>query len=758
MKNNQFKASFLALFLGGMCLQAQEQPTTGGTNVKPTSKYNYHDAFAPNFYTKNGTETHSASGQPGAKYWQNRADYLLTATLNEKKNEIIGTEILTYTNNSPDKISFLWMNVDQNLFKSNSLGKAVIPVTGSRNGDKGQIFDGGHKIKSIKVIANQNGKAIEKEAKFEITDTRMQVFLPQDLNANGGSIKLKIEFSFISPDFGSDRMGVLETKNGKIFTIAQWYPRMCVYDDIKGWNSLPYLGAGEFYLDYGDFDVTINAPSNHIVVCSGELLNPSEVYTAEQQKRWAAASQSDKTVIIRSAEEVTNAASRPTGKTTLNWHFKIKNARDVSWASSSAFIIDAAKINLPSGKKSIAISAYPVESTGEDAWSRATEYTKTSIENYSKRWFEHPYPAAVNVAGNEGGMEYPGIVFCNWKSKGEDLWSVTDHEFGHSWYPMIVGSNERLFAWMDEGFNTFINSLSSVDFNNGEYKSRPKNMQKAAKTLFKSDMEPIMTAPDGMRERHLGALAYDKPATGLIVLREQVLGKERFDKAFRTYTERWAFKHPTPDDFFRTMENVSGEDLNWFWRSWFVNNWQLDQGITKIKYLKNDPKLGAVISIENLEKMAMPVVLEIKTKSGVVSRMQLPVEIWQRNTSWDLKTVTTEEIATITLDPDRVFPDINTANNVWSADKSELEKAVILDNYLGNYASKQIPVKLSFTEENGTLTGTPEEGQGSAISFENIGKDKFGSEREGGIEIQFNESKNEFTLKIEGQNFLFTKA
>jgi hypothetical protein len=758
MKNNQLKASFLALFLGGMCLQAQEQPTTGGTNDKATSKYNYHDAFAPNFYTKNGTDTHSASGQPGAKYWQNKADYQLTATLNEKKNEIIGTEILTYTNNSPDKISFLWMNVDQNLFKNNSLGKAVIPVAGSRNGDKGQIFDGGHKIKSIKVVSIQNGKAIEKEAKFEITDTRMQVFLPQDLNANGGSIKLKIEFSFISPDFGSDRMGVLETKNGKIFTIAQWYPRMCVYDDVKGWNSLPYLGAGEFYLEYGDFDVTITAPSNHIVVCSGELVNPSEVYTSEQQKRWATASQSDKTVIIRSAEEVTNATSRPTGKSTLNWHFKMKNARDVSWASSSAFIIDAAKINLPSGKKSLAISAYPVESSGQDAWSRATEYTKTSIENYSKRWFEHPYPAAVNVAGNEGGMEYPGIVFCNWKSKGEDLWSVTDHEFGHSWYPMIVGSNERLFAWMDEGFNTFINSISSVDFNNGEYKSRPKNMQKMAKTLFKPDLEPIMTAPDGMKERHLGLLAYDKPATGLTVLREQVLGKERFDKAFRTYTERWAFKHPTPDDFFRTMENVSGEDLNWFWRSWFVNNWQLDQGITKIKYLKNDPKLGAVISIENLEKMAMPVVMEIKTKSGAVSRVQLPVEIWQRNTSWAIKTNTTEEIETITLDPDRVFPDINTTNNVWSADKNELEKAVILDGYLGNYASKQIPVKLSFTEENGTLTGTPEEGQGSAISFESIGKDKFGSEREGGIEIQFNESKNEFTLKIESQNFTFTKA
>jgi hypothetical protein len=404
----------------------------------------------------------------------------------------------------------------------------------------------------------------------------------------------------------------------------------------------------------------------------------------------------------------------------------------------------------------LAISAYPVESSGQDAWSRATEYTKSSVENYSKRWFEYPYHSATNVAGNEGGMEYPGIVFCDWKSKGEDLWSVTDHEFGHGWFPMIVGSNERLFAWMDEGFNTFINSLSSVDFNNGEYKSRPKNMQKMSKTLFNPELEPIMTAPDGMKEGNLGLLAYEKPSSGLIVLREQVLGKERFDKAFRTYTERWAFKHPTPDDFFRTMENVAGEDLNWFWRSWFVNNWRLDQGITKIKYLKNDPKLDAIITIENLEKMAMPVVLEIKTKSGAVSRVQLPVEIWQRNTSWAFKHASTEEIETITLDPDHALPDVNTANNVWNSDKSELEKAVILDSYLGLFTSKQIPIKLTFTEDNGALVGTPEEGQGPKLSFEVIGKDKFGAEQVG-VELQFNESKNEFTLKMRGQDFLFTR-
>ena len=752
MKNHFTKALLLlALFFGTFAAIAQQAPTA---ETKSVSNYNYRDAFGPNFYTKNGTATRSASGQPGEKYWQNRADYQLTANLNDKTSEIIGTETLTYTNNSPDKLSFLWMNVDQNLFKTDSRGNAVIPVNGSRNGARGEKFDGGHKIKSVKIVSVIGGKTVEKEAKFEINDTRMKIILPQDLNANGASLKVKIEFSYISPKYGSDRTGVLDTKNGKIFTIAQWYPRMCVYDDVRGWNTLPYQGAGEFYLEYGDFDVTITAPSNHVVVCSGELVNPKEVYSLEQQKLWLTAQFSDKTVVIRSAEDVANAVSKPLAKPTLNWHFKMKNSRDVSFASSAAFIIDAARINLPSGKKSLAISAYPIESDGTDAWGRSTEYTKTSIENYSKRWFEYPYPAATNVAGNEGGMEYPGIVFCGWESKGDQLWGVTDHEFGHIWFPMIVGSNERLFAWMDEGFNTFINSLSSVDFNNGEYKSPDTDMHQMAEVFTRPSIEPIMTAPDGFKEANMGILAYIKPSSGLVMLREQILGKERFDTAFKTYVARWAFKHPTPDDFFRTIENVAGEDLNWFWRGWFVNNWRFDQAITKVKYVKNNPKLGAVISIENLEKMALPVVLDIKFKNGTVTRVKLPVEIWQKNTDWSFKNDSTEEIESITLDPDHVFPDVNSSNNFWSSDKGELEKDVILDNYFGNFSSTMIPIKINFTEEDGNLvanaTGQPK------LPLTIAGKDKFTFDQ-AGLTIQFNESKSEFNLIVNGQTILFTK-
>jgi len=669
----------------------QPPPPTRAQNLQPVqagpsnSVYDYHETFGPPFYAKNGNEFRAADGAPGAKYWQNRADYQLTAHLDDQKNEVTGSEVLTYTNNSPQKLGFIWMLLDQNLFKQDSRGSAIVPwVTNprdpnappqqvSRNWGRGQVFDAGDKIKSVKLIDAKGGAT---ELKYVISDTRMQVQLPNEIAANGGQVKIKIEWSFIAPDYGSDRMGVLEekdakgndqTKNGRIFEMAQWYPRMCVYDDVMGWNTQPYTGPGEFYLEYGDFDLTVIAPSKNIVVASGELLNPQEVYTSAQQKRWAEAANSEKTVVIRTAAEVTDPASRPAGKKELSWHFKIHNARDCSWAASASFIIDAAKMDLPSGKKSMAISAYPVESDGNGAWGRSTEYVKKSIEFNSKQWFEFPYPNATAVAGIVGGMEYPGIVFCGYKAKAGSLWSVNDHEFGHTWFPMIVGSNERLYGWMDEGFNTFINTLSTYDFNNGEYRRGPADMHRAAAVFTHTGLEPVLSQPANLKERNTGTLLYSKPGAGLTMMREQILGKERFDYAFRTYIKRWAFKHPTPDDFFRTMENAGGESMQWFWRGWFLNNWQLDVAVSDVKYVKvNDTTKFSLITIDNLQKMAMPVIVEIKTVSGKTERINLPVEIWERNSSWTFRYNSPDEIQSVTYDPDKVFPDINPDNNVWN--------------------------------------------------------------------------------------------
>jgi hypothetical protein len=275
----------------------------------------------------------------------------------------------------------------------------------------------------------------------------------------------------------------------------------------------------------------------------------------------------------------------------------------------------------------------------------------------------------VAVAGIPGGMEYPGIVFCSYRAKEASLFSVNDHEFGHTWFPMIVGSNERYYGWMDEGFNTFINTLSTLNFNHGEYKpANPYDMHspRIINTMWAPDLEPIMSTPDNMQEPHIGTLLYRKPSAGLVLLREQILGPERFDYAFRTYIQRWAFKHPTPDDFFRTIENVAGENLDWFWRGWFMNNWRLDVAVEDVKYEENDPSKGALITIANLDKMVMPVVLEVKLKSGKTDRIKLPVEIWERNKKWTFRYPSTEEIQSVTYDPDHVFPDYNAENNVWS--------------------------------------------------------------------------------------------
>ena len=623
------------------------------------AKYDAKALFDPGFYPNNGNEFRSASGQPGPKYWQNRADYKINCTLDTAQHKLSGEVEITYTNNSPDNLKYLWLQLDQNIYRADSRG-AAIGGAGGRFSNAGNTQ--GYLIKAVSV--EFDGKRVS--ADYNVSDTRMQLWLQQMLKSSGGKAKINISYEFTVPEYGTDRMGRLKTRNGWIYEIAQWYPRMAVYDDVLGWNTLPYLGQGEFYLEYGDFEYNITAPSNLIIVGSGQLQNEKDVFTATQTSRLAAARTSDKTVMIRSAEEVNDASSRP-AVANLTWKFKMQNARDVAWAASKAFILDAAKISLPSGKTSLAMSAYPTESIKRNGWQRSTEMTKASIEHYSKMWFEYPYPAAINVAGIVGGMEYPGIVFCSAQSSGADLWGVTDHEFGHTWFPMIVGSNERKYAWMDEGFNTFINGLSTKEFNNGEFYdfSYFSGADRTAGT-FNDKMDPLWTEPDVVQELNLGTAAYDKPAQMLNALRDVVLGPERFDSAFRLYVANWAFKHPTPWDFFRSMENAAGEDLGWFWRSWIFTNNKLDQAVKEVRYVSSSkPEMGAAITLVNLEPMAMPVPIWIKEANGTSTKITLPVEVWQRGGEYIYYIYPKSKIAEITIDPDKLLPDINRKNNSW---------------------------------------------------------------------------------------------
>ena len=638
------------------------------SEAQDKSRYDPHVLFSPIFYTYPGTEFRSASGEPGPKYWQNRADYQIAAQLDEEKDRLSGTVTISYTNNSPDKLGFLWLQLDENLYKEDSRGRAKLPVTGkSRYGDIRSGVTGGYNIASVKVLGISGKALIEKDVEYRITDTRMQILLPESLAAAGGKIKVKISYSYTIPEYGSDRTGILTTKNGKIFNIAQWYPRMAVYDDLEGWNTLPYLGGSEFYLEYGDFDYTLTVPENHIVVGSGELLNASEVLTPAELKKYNAAKNSDQTILIRDLNEVSRLSKNSSPKN-KSWHFRINNARDIAWASSKSFLWDGAKINLPAGKKAFANSVYPEESIGDTAYSRSTEYIKGSIEYYSKKWFVYPYPVATNAASNIGGMEYPGIIFCDAASTKEELFGVIDHEFGHTYFPMIVGSNERKYGWMDEGFNMFINHMSTENFNGGEYKPAKNNMAEAYFYMFNPMSEIVMLGADAMKEPNIGLELYYKPQYALLLLRNTIIGPERFDFAFKTYIERWAYKHPSPYDFFRTIENATGESLGWFWKAMFYENYKLDQKLSSVRYQDNDPANGFIITVENLEQMAMPVIIEYETVTGKKVRVQYPVEVWQNTGKWSTWIKSTEKLVSVTLDPDRVLPDLNFSNNTWKAE------------------------------------------------------------------------------------------
>ena len=643
-------ASLLALLVCSASLSLHAQ-----------SNYDHRETFHPQFYPYPGNEMRSASGEPGPRYWQNRADYSIQCRLDTATHSITGELIVTYTNNSNDALRFVWLQLDQNIYKIDSRASATTTEAGGRWANGG--FTDGYQISALQI---ENMGAWSAPSQQSITDTRMQVWLKNPL-AKGEKLRLKMSYQFAIPEYGTDRMGRLLTKNGWVYEIAQWFPRMCVYDDLQGWNTMPYLGAGEFYLEYGDIDFSITAPANIIVVGSGELLNPKECYTVTQQKRWEQAAASNTTVTIRSAAEVKETTSRPAAAN-LTWKFKISNARDAAWAASKAFIIDAAKIDLPSGKKSLAISAYPEESIGKNGWQRSTEMVKGSIEYYSKKWFEYPYPAATNVAGIVGGMEYPGIVFCSSKSMGEELWGVTDHEFGHTWFPMIVGSNERKYAWMDEGFNTFINDLSTEAFNKGEFKPTffpEPSAPFMVKMTFGDKSDGLYNIPDVIQQNNLGVTAYLKPGQMLAQLRDQVLGAERFDMAFKEYIRRWAFKHPSPWDFFHTIENVSGEELGWFWRGWVLNNWKLDVAVRDVRYKKGDITNGIEVTIENLEKMVMPVNVKVIETNGTEHVLSLPVEIWQRGAKWTFDVPTTSEVKQVSVDPEKKLPDFDRANNTW---------------------------------------------------------------------------------------------
>jgi hypothetical protein len=618
--------------------------------------YNPRETFAPFDIGQAPTVYRSADGHPGPRYWQNRADYRISARLDPAAHSISGAVEIRYTNNSPQPLDALWLNLEQNRYRADSRGNLS-------NGTAPQGLTEGMSLDSVRLAQGKHTMIVQPL----VSDTRAQIRLSSPL-PHGGTAVLRIAYHYIVPkEPWGGRTGWMNSPGGPIYSIAQWYPRMAVYDDVRGWDPLPYLQQ-EFYLEYGDFDYSVTVPASWVVAGSGELMNPAKVLSAQVRSRLAQAGTSDRTVMIRSASEPFGA---PNG--TRTWHFTMHNTRDVAFAASPAFNWDAARIRLPGGKTALAESVYPPEAK---AWNRSTEYMKDSVEHYSAKWYPYPWPSAINVAGPAGGMEYPGIVFDDIKSPPKPTFFVAAHEIGHSWFPMIVGFNERRHAWMDEGFNTFIDVYESDEFNRGEYAPKRDSeyaphggnpVDEILPLLADPEAPPILSRADTVIEKYRHPVTYFKSALGLVLLREQILGPERFDPAFRAFIASWAFKHPTPADFFRFMDNETGEDLSYWWRGWYANNWQLDLAVTGIKpFPASDPVKGSLVTVEARDKLVMPVTLRVGFADGTSRDIRLPAETWIRQASTDVPVVSPLPVVRAVLDPDHKIPDRDRSDNEFT--------------------------------------------------------------------------------------------
>ncbi|MSR36835.1 MAG: M1 family peptidase [Gemmatimonadetes bacterium] len=603
-------------------------------------------------------EYRTGGGAPGSRYWQNRADYDLSAVLDTATKTLAGRLRMTYHNNSPDTLRFLWVQMEQNAFQDNSLNSLIFPQE-SRFGARG--FEGGDVIERFEQVLPGAARGAERTVavKRRENGTMTRVDLAQPL-APGGRAVLDVAWHFLIPEHGADRMG----RDGALYELAQWYPRVAVYDDVAGWNTEPYLGQGEFYLEYGDYALAVTVPAGYIVAATGALQNPEEVLTPLQRTRLAAAARTDTVVRVVTAAELSNGTARPRSTGTLTWKFAARDVRDAVWAAAPDYQWDAT-----SYQGAYAFAYYRPSAAVN--WHDAADQSRMSLDEYSERWFPYPWPQISAVEGPISGMEYPMVAMENKSSDVQDLYNVLTHEIGHMWFPMIVGSNERLYMWQDEGFNTFINTFSE----GRRYPAQGDQMARAAgeRTMVERYMvrgfdEPIIVEPDRVNQGLLGIADYVKPSVGLQLLRQEILGPETFDDAFREYTRRWAFKHPTPYDFFRTMEDVSGRRLDWFWRTFIFENARFDQAIDTAAVRQVGDTAVAQVRYGNRERGVLPIRVRFTFHDGTTQDFQYPAEVWSTNTAHYLRRYVFpgKSLAKIELDPEGRLIDVDRTNNTWT--------------------------------------------------------------------------------------------
>jgi hypothetical protein len=600
-----------------------------------------------------------ADGEPGPRYWQNRADYDIKATLDTAAQTVTGQLTLHYTNNSPVALTHIWLQVEQDAFNDSSLNAYVFPQQ-SRFGARG--FEGGDRIDTLEQLVTERGGKAPRRVKLTSRnwDTMLYVELAEPL-ASGKAATLDIAWHFRVPEHGADRMG----RDGSLYEIAQWYPRVAVFDDVRGWNTDPYEGQGEFYLEYGDFSYTVTVPAGYIVAGTGVLDNPRSVLTQTEITRLAQAAKSATPVHIVTQEELQNGSARPRTSGMLTWKFTAKNVRDVAWAASPEYMWDAS-----SWKGIMAYGYY--RPSAIDPWSDAADQARMSIMEYSERWYQYPWPQITVIEGPVSGMEYPMVAMEAKSNDKYDLYNVITHEIGHDWFPMLVGSNERIHFWQDEGFNTFINTFSEAR----RYPEKGDQMQRAAdqRTEIEETQErnidvPIEMPADRMDPDKLGFTEYDKTSVGLQLLRQEILGPAAFDAAFKEYIRRWAYKHPTPTDFYRTMDDVSGQRLDWFWREWFVEDDHFDQAVDTVLTRTRGDTTTVLVGYGNRSRGVLPLRVRFTLSDGSTQTYHYPADVWSMNSSFYVRRYdfVGKTLAKIELDPDHLLVDDNRSNNVWTA-------------------------------------------------------------------------------------------
>ena len=619
-----------AAFMGSAAAQARADRDT--TPVTP-SVFRSLELPAPNAYR-------TGSGRPGPRYWQQRADYRIAAVLDTVRKQIQGRETIHYTNNSPGSLTYLLMFVEQNICTPTSvteqLDQPPLVFLGSTFDFSCKGFDGGVTLERVSIG--------ERALRPTVYGTTMRLDLPRPVPA-GGTVDLQVAWHFPVPDYGAGRMA----RDGSLYEIAQWYPRLAVYDDVRGWNHEPYIGAGEFYLEYGSFDVSLTVPATYIVAATGTLRNPEVVLTAAQRTRLAAARRAAEPVaVITAAEAGRPDQTRPSATGQLTWRFTADSVRDFAFAAGPQLRWDASSYD-----GSLIQTLYRPKAK---KWEEANRMAREAIKYFSEQWYHYPYPQATTVEGPIEGMEYPMLTFVPDSPAREDLQWVLSHEFGHEWFPMVVGSNERLYPWMDEGFNTFIDLGGAARYFAGtaygdSIEVHPLHLY--ADHAIAGQEQPLIDRP--VEGKDLFWTAYQKPALMMQTLRYEVLGKERFDHAFREYIRAWAYKHPTPADFFRLMRDASGMDLDWFWRDWIFTTHRLDQAVDSIGPEK--------VFLANRGTMTLPLEMEVTYTDGSTERVRLPVEMWNLGPQFAYRIRAGKSVRRVVVDPRKALPDVDRSNN-----------------------------------------------------------------------------------------------